>query len=220
VGIDSDDHLAALLAAGLPLVSIDYHSERVDIDAVVGGTESGGYQATRLLIGRGHKSIAFLGITRHGSRAYQAPDQGSLERLAGFRRAHSEAGLVPDEDLILQPKQSEISFPARLEKLAAGGKVPTAVFSSGGGPPLKDLLSWAEKSGRPMEAVAADSLPVVDQWGAPEFRVAENPVEMGRTAARLLMERIGGQAGPGRRVEVPCVLLRVAGGKAEPVRVD
>jgi GntR family transcriptional regulator of arabinose operon len=217
VGIDSDDHLASLMASGLPMVSVDYHSERMDIDAVVGGTESGGYMGTKLLLEKGHRLVAFLGVTRHGSRAYQAPDQGSLERLAGYRRAHQEAGLAVDEDFVLQPLQSEFSFPARLEKLASSGKVPTAVFSSGGGGMLNNVVTWARDRGVRLETVAADCLPIQDPWGEPEFRVCENAPEIGRTAVRLLMERIGGFSGPARTVEVPCQMVRVAEGQVEVI---
>ncbi len=217
VGIDSDDHLAALLASGLPLVSVDYQTERLELDAVVGGTEMGGYLGTKLLIEKGHRRIAFLGVTRHGSRAYQAPDQGSLERLAGYRRAHAERGLQVDEELVLQPRQREFSFPGRLAKLAAAGKVPTAVFTSNVGGSLEAVLAWGRERGSPLEAVGADSLPVQDPRGAPEVRACENPLEMGRTAARLLMERIAGETGPARRVVVPCRMVAVADGEVRPL---
>jgi DNA-binding LacI/PurR family transcriptional regulator len=220
VGIDSDDHLAALMASGLPLVSVDYQSERMDMDAVIGGTEEGGYRGTKLLLGKGHETVAFIGTTRHGSRAYQAPDQGSLERLEGFRRAHREAGVDVDEDFVLQPRQSEYSFPARLEKLATQGKTPTALFSSSGGGSVKDLLAWGRQRGIRLEAVVADSMPLADAWGEPEFRVCEDGIEIGRTAVRLLMERIGGFVGPARTESVPCKLVRVKEGKVEVLGED
>jgi DNA-binding LacI/PurR family transcriptional regulator len=215
VGIDSDDHLAALMASGLPVVSVDYHSERMDMDAVIGGTEAGGYVGTKLLLDKGCRAVAFLGTTRHGSRAYQAPDQGSLERLAGFRRAHQDAGVEVVEDFVLQPRQHEFSFPARLEKFATGGKLPDAVFASNGGAPLNDVLNWGRNHNIEIAAVAADSLPVKDSWGEPEYRVCENAPEIGRSAVRLLMERIAGYMGAPRTEAVSCQLVRVKDGKVE-----
>ncbi len=215
VGIDSDDHLAALMVSGLPVISVDYHSERMDMDAVVGGTEEGGYRGTKLLLEKGHRAIAFLGATRHGSRDYPAPDQGSLERLAGFRRAHLQAGVEVDEDLVLQPRQSDFSFPARLEKLAGSGKTPDAVFATNAGHPLDEVLIWARGRGINLDAVAAASASGEDAWGQPEFRICEDGPEIGRTAVRLLMERIAGESGPARTVSVPCRLARVKDGKIE-----
>ncbi len=220
VGIDSDDHLAALLAAGLPIVSVDYHSARLDMDAVVGGTEDGGFRGTKLLLDRGHRPVAFLGASRHGSRAYQAPDQGSLERLAGYRRALMEAGIEIDEDLVLQPLQSEFSFVARLEKAAARGKMPQGIFSAGGGQQLKEVIRWAADRGSPLTVAAADCTPIDDLWSGAEYRACEDPEEMGRTAARLLLDRIGGHTGPARRVEVPCTMVRVQDGKSEPIETS
>ncbi len=217
VGVDSDDHLAALLASGLPMVSVDYQTERLDLDAVVGGTEMGGYQGTRQLFEEGHTRIAFLGMARHGSRAYQAPDQGSLERLAGYRRAHAERGVEVDEELVLQPRQRELSFPARLEQLAAAGKAPTAVFSATVGGILDAVLAWGRERGAPLEAVGADCLPLSDLHGEPRLRACEDPREMGRSAVKMLMGRIAGESGPARRVVVPCQMMVVESGEARPL---
>lgn len=58
---------------------------------VVGGdNEQGGYLATAHLLSRGCKRIAFLGDIQH-------PEAGL--RYAGYRRAHTEAGIVADERL-------------------------------------------------------------------------------------------------------------------------
>jgi GntR family transcriptional regulator of arabinose operon len=200
VGVDSDDHLAEVLSAGLPAVSVDYHTDRVEIDTVVGDAEAGGYLGTKALIDAGHQRIAFLGHARHGSRAYMAPDQGSLERLAGYRRAHREAGLKVDEDLIFQPRQSEIQMGGRLEKLSAAGAAPTAAFSTGS-LLLGELMAWAEKHGGRIEWITAGQPTASDAAGG---HVWEDPVEMGRAAAKLVMGRIaGGGGGSPRKVAVP-----------------
>jgi GntR family transcriptional regulator, arabinose operon transcriptional repressor len=199
VGVDSDDHLAEVLSAGLPVVSVDYHTDRIEIDAVVGDAESGGYLGTKALIDAGHKRIAFLGHARHGSRAYMAPDQGSLERLAGYRRAHREAGLKVDEDLVFQPRQSEIQLGGRLEKLAAADGAPTAAFNTGSAM-LGELSAWAERRGQRIEWISAGQPREGDKAGG---FVWEDPVEMGRAAAKLVFERIAGYTGASRKVMVP-----------------
>ena len=208
VGIDSDDHLADLLASGLPVVSVDYHSERLEMDAAVGGAEEGGFQGTRYLLDRGHKRVAFLGHSRHGSRAYLAPDQGSLERLAGYRRAHSAAGLNVEDELVFQPRQQETGCMDHLAGLLAAGRPPTAVFGTSLGH-FEDVFAWAREKGLEIEAVSSDTLPAADRDRPPAMRACEAPVEIGRTAARLLLERIAGFTGPARRVSVPSKLIDV-----------
>jgi DNA-binding LacI/PurR family transcriptional regulator len=126
-----------------------------------------------------------------------------------------EAGIEIDEDLVLQPLQSEFSFVARLEKAAARGKMPQGVFSAGGGQRLKEVIRWAADRGSPLTVAAADCTPIDDLWSGAEYRACEDPEEMGRTAARLLLDRIGGHTGPARRVEVPCTMMRVQDGKSE-----
>ncbi len=204
VGVDSDDHLAEVLSAGLPAVSVDYHTDRIDIDSVVGDAEAGGFIGTKALIDAGHKRIAFLGHARHGSRAYMAPDQGSLERLAGYRRAHREAGMDVNEELVFQPRQSDIQLGGRIEKLAAAGAAPTAAFSTGS-LLLGELLAWSEKRGGRIDRIVAGRPSSAE---AAAGHVWEDPVEMGRSAARLVLERIAGTGGTApRKVAVPAQLI-------------
>jgi LacI family transcriptional regulator len=203
--VDSDDHLAGILGAGLPAVSVDYHTDRVEIDCVVGDAESGGFLGTKVLLDAGHRRIAFLGHARHGSRTYMAPDQGSLERLAGYRRAHREAGLTVDEELIFQPRQAELQVDGRIERLAAAGTAPTAAFSTGSSL-LDELIIWGQKHGQPIEWVSASWPPQRVVAGALGRSVWEDPVEMGRVAAKLVLERIAGYAGPARKVLVTAQL--------------
>lgn len=205
VGVDSDDHLAGILGAGLPAVSVDYHTDRVEIDCVVGDAESGGFLGTKALLDAGHRRIAFLGHARHGSRTYMAPDQGSWERLSGYRRAHREAGLKVDDELVFQPRQTELHLGGRMEKLAAAGGAPTAAFSTGSGL-LDELIVWGQKHGQPIEWVSANWPPQRVVAGALGRSVWEDPVEMGRAAAKIILERIAGAAGPARKVLVPAQL--------------
>jgi DNA-binding LacI/PurR family transcriptional regulator len=205
VGVDSDAHLAEILSAGLPAVSVDYHTDRVEIDSAVGDAESGGFLGTKVLLDAGHRRIAFLGHARHGSRTYMAPDQGSLERLAGYRRAHREAGLTVDEELIFQPRQAELQVGGRIERLAAAGTAPTAAFSTGSSL-LDELIIWGQKHGQPIEWVSASWPPQRVVAGALGRSVWEDPVEMGRVAAKLVLERIAGYAGPARKVLVTAQL--------------
>jgi DNA-binding LacI/PurR family transcriptional regulator len=213
VGVDSDDHLADILSAGLPAVSVDYHTDRVEIDSVVGDAEAGGYLGTKWLLGRGHRRVAFLGHARHGSRAYLAPDQGSLERLAGYRRAHREAKLAVDEELVFQPRQSEVVLGGRLDKLAAAARLPAAAFSTGTGL-LDELLTWIAKHGERLEWVSAGWPPPRQLGDSAGGAVCEDPVEMGRAAARLAIERISGGGGAARSVVVPSQFLEPAVGGA------
>jgi LacI family transcriptional regulator len=158
--------------------------------------------------------VVFLGHARHGSRAYLAPDQGALERLAGYRRAHREANRAVDEELVFQPRQSEVVLGGRLDRLAAAARLPTAAFSTGTGL-LDELLGWCARRGQPIEWVSAGWPPPRQLGDSAGGAVCEDPVEMGRAAARLAIERIAGRAGAPRRVVVPSQFLEPAAATAK-----
>jgi LacI family transcriptional regulator len=76
----------------LPTVLLDAHAADASLPSVEPDDERGGYEATRHLLDAGHRRIAFVN-TRESSLAGD-------ERLRGYRRALTEAGIQPDPDLV------------------------------------------------------------------------------------------------------------------------
>jgi LacI family transcriptional regulator len=76
----------------LPTVLLDARASDASLSSVEPDDERGGYEATRYLIAAGHRRIAFIN-TCETSRAAD-------ERLAGYRRALTEAGIEPDPGLL------------------------------------------------------------------------------------------------------------------------
>lgn len=84
--------ISAVKSAGVKLVLIDRYFREIKVDSVVTDNIKGGYLATKHLIDLGHRRIGFLGGYRGLSSI--------ADRLEGYKKALTEAGIKIDEDLI------------------------------------------------------------------------------------------------------------------------
>ena len=67
-----------------------------------------------------------------------------------------------------------------------------------------------------MALVGFDDFPLADLLEPAVTVVAQDPITMGRTAARALFERIDGVAGPPREFWIPTTLIRRGSGEIPP----
>ena len=89
------DDLIELKRLGVPFVIMGRHIrefESLDIPMVYSDEVKGGYTATKHLIERGCKRIAFIGA--------QSYNTASIERCIGYKEALKEAGIEVNEDLV------------------------------------------------------------------------------------------------------------------------
>ena len=93
--------------------------------------EQSGYDATKHLINLGHRRIAHItGIKGH---------QDSVRRMAGYRRALTEAGIEVDEGLIIEGHFDGNSGAIAIQNLINSGKEFSAIFSS------NDMMAYGAK---------------------------------------------------------------------------
>lgn len=109
--------ITKLIADGFPLVIIDGSLE-ADVSCVIVDNFQGGLQATRHLIGLGHKRIAMVTVSG------DLPE--SAERIRGYREAMREAGLIPEE-IICENYTKECGYASGFVILEKSPR-PTAVF--------------------------------------------------------------------------------------------
>ena len=164
-------------------------------DAVLVNDEQGVFEATGLLLGLGHERIAFVGA--------------GGPREAGFERAQRRHGLDPSTALVRHADLTRAAGAAAVEELLRLERPPTAVVCA------NDLLAiGALDAARRVGLQAPDDLSVtgfddieVAALVTPALTTVRNPAyEIGRTSARLLLERVAGEDRPGRRVVLPCPL--------------
>jgi len=172
-----------------PVVVLDRRIPDAQADVVRCDSEEGAYQLTRLLLLLGHRRIAMLSGPRGVSTAE--------DRVAGYRRALTEAGLDVDSALVYYGKFSLESGYDMARQMLAGTPRPTSLFAGNNFIAIGALRALRDAGLRVPEDLALvgfDDLPadlVVD----PFLTVAAQPAyEMGRQATELLLARLSGEA--------------------------
>lgn len=200
---DDDPGVARLGARGVPTVLIDRRVGGAPADLVRGDSERGAYELVRHLIGLGHARIALITGPLGLSTA--------ADRAAGYARALREAGLPVSEALICADDFSLEGGRRSTRRLLALDPRPTAIF---GGNTLiafgafQALRAAGLRVPEDVSLVTFDDLP--EAWlMSPFLTTANQPAdEIGRRAAELLFERLGGRGGPApREVVLPAELV-------------
>jgi LacI family transcriptional regulator, galactose operon repressor len=195
-----------------PTVLLDRGADSPGFDTVRADCEAGGYEAARHLIGLGHRDIAVLAHSEH--------HQNIAQRIAGCRRALSEAGLEGRERVICGGHDLE-SLRGAIEMELHRADRPTAIFA------LTNICALASiKAARGLGLDIPGDVSIVGfddfDWMfalRPYLTTVAQPVdEFASVAWRLLMRRLsGGAADEVERIELPCTLkVRESTGPARP----
>ncbi|TQS45463.1 LacI family transcriptional regulator [Cryptosporangium phraense] len=189
---------ATLRRRGVPAVLLHRYVEGSDLDASVADNRAGGAAAAQILLDAGHRRIgALLG-----------PDDTSTgrERAAGFRSRLAEAGVDLPDTRVREGAFDQAHGAESLAAVLRGRHRPTALFCA------NDIIAIGA-----LNAASAAGLRVPDDLALVGFDDLESsawPIvslttihvpfgDMLRSAVTLLLERIGGFAGGGRRVIHP-----------------
>lgn len=181
-------YLARELGTHTPVVFIDREPRGFAADTVTSDNAEGTARATRHLIERGHRRIAYLGD--------DVAIGTSKVRYAAFRAAMTEAGLPVDERLVAltraDPSPGGRSAQAAA-RLLTSQPAPTALFSAQN-EATEGALHAMRSLGldRRVALVSFDDLPLADLLDPPLTAVAQNPVAIGELAAQRLFARIDG----------------------------
>lgn len=196
-------------AQGTPLVEVDRRLATSRCDAVVIDNERGAREATAHLLALGHSRIGLLVVDTDWTS-----DAGRVE---GYRDAHRRTGTPIDERLIVRVPVHAPDAEERIGRLFAY-ESPTAIFAANN---LLAEQAWRVLRKRNLRLPHDFSLVGFDDvsWMEmvdPSITVVDQPtVEIGRCAARLLLERIDDPAAA-PRVEVLQPSLIVRGSTAPP----
>ncbi len=191
-----------------PVVFVDRLPEGVSSDAVLIDDLSAAEVATRHLLEHGHRRVGFLGS--------ELRNPTTRLRLAGYRRAMSEHGLVADDSLVAVGAGSAREATAAAVQLLAGPQPPTAMFSSNmrcslG---LVPLLHSARRTD--VAVVSFDDFPMADSLAPAVTVIDHDPEVIGRAAAERLFRRIDDPSAPVETVLVPFRLVPRGSGELRP----
>jgi len=181
----SAEPVAYLKRHKIPVVVLDRRVEDCLVDSVRCDSELGAYQLTRLLLDLGHRRIAMLSGPATVSTA--------VDRVAGYRRALTEAGLEVVAGLIFHGAYSPIGGRQMAQAALACTRRPTAFFAANNFIAIGAYQQLREAGLRVPEDVSMatfDEMPLTTLI-EPFFTVVAQPAyEMGQRAMQLLLARL------------------------------
>ena len=205
----SQAYLLAEQKHGTPLVFIDREPIGLEADAVVSNNAEGAAEATRHLLERGHRRIAYLG---------DRPEiQTARERLRGFMEELGRAGIPTGEVTVIEGLTDEALAADAVEKLFAGPTPPTAVFSA------QNLVTiGAFRALRRLglhhriALVGFDDVQLGDLLEPGLTVVAQDASRIGHLAAQRIFDRLDGVNTHAETLVVPTVLFQRGSGEIAP----
>ncbi len=205
-----DDHtlIAEELARGTPIVLLDLEVDGLtEVDLVRSDHRGGARIAVEHLIAHGHRDIAYLG------------DMSSIfsarERYHGYVEAMRAARIRPRPDWTLHGLDTSAAAKAVRILFATGeGRQPSAVFSAQNTVTIGAVQALHELGlHRTVAIVGFDDVDMATVVDPGLSVVPQRPLELGRLAGELLLDRIGGHRGPARRAIVADELIERGSGE-------
>ncbi|SFD53966.1 LacI family transcriptional regulator [Bosea sp. CRIB-10] len=192
-GAASMNRASLLAQLEIPVVLVDRAMEGLGYDAVVLDNRRAGFEATRHLIGCGHKRIGLV----------NGPDvlRTAAERLAGYREALLGAGLSVDPDLIRDGAFRQQPAEQAMSELLALPQPPSAIFATNNLMTVGVMKVLADRGlacPEDISVIGIDDLPWAEAV-SPQLSAVAQPVRaMGEAALDLLLRRLSGSLqGPG-----------------------
>ncbi|NMH60880.1 LacI family DNA-binding transcriptional regulator [Alteromonas ponticola] len=183
----SDDYLIHLAEQDVPLVIVNRYIKEIEENCISLDNELGGYLATRHLIDLGHSQIAYL-----SGSLFKAD---GVNRLAGHKRALSEAGLRFDEALMFEGDFQAQSGDAGIKALAKQERQYSAVVCANDEMASGAINALREQNKCVPEDVSVIGFDNVDfaSYLTPGLTTIDYPMrEIGEMAARWILNRAYG----------------------------
>ncbi|RFU87134.1 LacI family transcriptional regulator [Streptomyces triticagri] len=195
-------HLSPAALDSTPLVLAARPPAGIEADTVLVDDFGGARAATARLVADGHTRVGFLG---------NPPTLFTgAERFRGWWSALEEAGIQPRDTWVRRGPYDVVTAEAAARELLDRADGPTAVFCAN-----NRLTLGACRAVRGLGSAAAlggfDAVESADLLGVPLTLASYDPAEIGRRAARLLMDRVSDDpgarpTGPPRRTIIPTSL--------------
>jgi LacI family transcriptional regulator len=202
------NHLAPLFEKNIPVVRLEVRKHSVGdwpLDNIFVDNAKAAFQATEYLIQRGHRRIAMI----------TGPAGPRDARREGYLQALERSGLALDPRVIEVDDYSEQGGSQGTQALLAGAAGTaercTAIFAANdlmaiGA--MKAIRDHGLQIPQEMAVVGFDDIPAAAMVSPALTTIRQHQDEMGRMAARLLIQRLSGEhLGGGREIEMPFELV-------------
>lgn len=170
---------------GLPIVAIDRRIKNPKVDIVLADNFRGAYRAIQRFVQLGHKRIAIVNGPQYLT--------SGRERYAGFLQAMDEAGLPVDPELVKYGDYQVESGYRLTRELLQSSRFPMALFVANNLMTIGALNAIHElgyKIPSEVAVIGFDDVPWAMSLNPPLTTVAQPSVDIGVSAAELLLSRI------------------------------
>ena len=208
-----DAALAELIEASEHIVLVDEDVEGTSVPKLLTDNAQGGYLATTHLLSAGHRLIAHIG----GPSSLLS----ARERLAGYQRALSEAGIVAQPSDLSGPYTADFGRAAAAHLLTLEPR-PTAVFAASDYVAIGMLNHFKSVGIRVPEDISIvgfDDIPFVRLFDPPLSTIRQPIEELGRLGVDMLLRRIQGDPTQQLTERLPVELVK-RGSVAAPKEND
>jgi DNA-binding LacI/PurR family transcriptional regulator len=193
------EHLNKLAARGIPMAVWGACLPDALYSVVGGDNEQGGYLATRHLIERGSKHIAFFGDITH-------PEAGM--RHQGYLRAMHEAGIQEDPRLQQSFLFGDTRIRASIDQWLNRALKFDAIFAASDVTAISILGALKERQvGVPehVKIVGYDNIALAEHIHPSLSSISQPTVAAGRALVSLLLDAVAGK--PKRTIVLPAALM-------------
>jgi len=185
-----------------PVVFVGARSRSPQICSVALDDEKAAYDATRHLLNLGYRRIAT--VTGPSS------EDCSNDRIAGYVRALSQAGLPLEEGLVIEGDWSATSGQDALFLLKEQDNLPQAIFAQNDRMALGVLRAARDMNLQipgQLAVIGVDDMPLASYFDPPLSTMKQDMPRIGAEAARLLIENLSGKTAATCQMKISAQLV-------------
>jgi LacI family transcriptional regulator len=182
---DDHEHLCRLYDTGIPVVTTGYQEAAVDFTLVDVKNQQGSHTGVKYLTELGHSQIAMITGPQHV--------KSSHDRNEGYAQALREAGIIPDPALLAFGDWTHASGYRAMHTILESRQPFTALFAHNDRMAIGAISALAEvgrKVPDDVSVIGFDDIPEATYTNPPLTTIRQPLQEVGRTAARLLIQRV------------------------------
>ena len=187
---------------GIPVAQFQLEREHNDGNIIVSDYKQGAFEATEYLLKLGHRRICFL--TQKFEKI-----KSRYERYQGYVDALTKHGISVDESLI-QFWHRDKGFKTPLPEVLKMENPPTAIFAQHLAITIDLLKAFDQAEIRiadDLSLIGFDDLPMADFFKVPITVVKQQPYQVGREAAALIIKQLESPDSESQRVMISCSLV-------------
>ncbi|MFT4259908.1 LacI family DNA-binding transcriptional regulator [Microbacterium sp.] len=204
---DDQSYLEGERQLGTPVIAIDRVAHNLAADALVLENRATVLEATRRLLANGHRRIGYV--------CNPASVSTQTERVDGYRAAMAEAGIIETDPWCRLVDDRAEAGEDTVGGLLDSPDAPTAIIAGNNRMTIGALRALRARGDETTALIGFDDFDTADVIGVSV--ITYDPIELGRQAAQLAMERMGDPTAPTKRIVLPTWIVERGTGERPPV---